>query len=80
LLDLTQFFSLQQKRCFSGVRLSQTVIFAKLTKSYMSEMTRLLKPSQRTTRKELRQKRCIFLFLGQPEFEKNGFQLLGKFM
>ena len=59
---LTQIFSLQQNTRFSSVRLWRTVMFARLTKNYLTEMTPLLKASQRAARKELRQKTMRFLF------------------
>jgi hypothetical protein len=58
--NLTQFFSKQQSNHFSQARLAQKTIFARITKSFVAEMTPPQKLSQRALRKELRQKPMRF--------------------
>jgi hypothetical protein len=78
---LTQFFSKQQRHSFSRVRSEQKTISARITKSIVAEMTPLLKLSQRTTRKELRQKQWHLLLLaelpGQQKRPQNAWKSYG---
>jgi hypothetical protein len=53
--NLTQFFSKEQSKHFSQARLAQKSLFARITKSFVAEMTPPQKLSQRALRKELRQ-------------------------
>jgi hypothetical protein len=57
---LTQFFSKQQSNHFSCGEAAQKTIFARLTKSFMAEMTPPQKLSQKVLRKEVRQKPMRF--------------------
>jgi hypothetical protein len=66
--NLTQFFSKQQSNRFSQARLAQKTIFARITKSFVAEMTPPQKLSKTRLAKRIASRsRCVSPFPGLPQ-------------